>query len=87
MGLDREIREDVSGVEGEVHKRTDVSSTIKIRMEVDTSDYTMREILSRKCEDGRQRLVVFLSKSFNETEINYKIHDKEMLVVIKGLEN
>ena len=53
MGLDREIREDVSGVEGEVHKRTDVSSTIKIRMEVDTSDYTMREILSRKCEDRR----------------------------------
>jgi len=31
--------------------------------------------------------VVFLSKSLNETERNYKIHDKEMLVVIRRLEN
>jgi len=31
--------------------------------------------------------VVFLSKSLNETERNYEIHDKEMLVIIRGLEN
>ena len=31
--------------------------------------------------------MVFLSKSLNETERNYKIHDKEMLVVIRRLEN
>ena len=31
--------------------------------------------------------MVFLSKSLNETERNYEIHDKEMLAVIKGLEN
>jgi len=31
--------------------------------------------------------VAFLSKSLNETERNYRIHDKEMLTVIKGLEN
>jgi len=31
--------------------------------------------------------VVFVSKSRNETERNYKIHDKEMLAVIRGLEN
>jgi len=30
---------------------------------------------------------VFLSKSLNKIERNYKIHDKEMLVVIRGLEN
>ena len=30
---------------------------------------------------------MFLSKSLNETERNYKIHDKEMLVVRRGLEN
>ena len=40
-----------------------------------------------ECEDGRQRPVTFLSKSLNETERNYEIHDKEMLVVIRGLEN
>ena len=31
--------------------------------------------------------MAFLSKFLNETERNYKIHDKEMLAVIKGLEN
>jgi len=38
-------------------------------------------------EDDRWRPVVFLSKSLNETERNYKIHDKEILAVIQGLEN
>ena len=56
-------------------------------MEVDTSDYAMEGLLSIEYEDRRQRLVVFLSKSLNETERNYEIHDKEMLAVIKGLEN
>ena len=56
-------------------------------MEVDALDYVMGDVLSMKCEDGKQRTVAYLSKLLNETEINYKIHDKEMLVVIKGLEN
>ena len=30
---------------------------------------------------------MFLSKFLNETERNYEIHDKEMLAVIRGLEN
>ena len=59
----------------------------KIRMEVDVSDYATGGMLSMECEDGKWRLVVFLSKSLNETEKNYKIHDKKMLVVIRGLEN
>ena len=59
----------------------------KMRMEVDASDYAMRGVLSMECKDGKWRPVVFLSKSLNETERNYKIHDKEMLVVIRGLEN
>jgi len=32
------------------------------------------------------RPVAFLSKSLNETERNYEIHDKEMLAIIRGLE-
>jgi len=31
--------------------------------------------------------VTFLSKSLNETERNYEIHNKEMLAIIRGLEN
>ena len=40
-----------------------------------------------ECEDRLWRLVAFLSKSLNKTERNYKIHDKKMLVIIRGLEN
>ena len=58
----------------------------KMRMEVDTSDYTTRRVLSMECEDKLWRPVAFLSKSLNETERNYEIHDKEMLVIIRGLE-
>ena len=58
----------------------------KMRREVDTSDYAMGGVLSIECEDGLWRPVVFLSKSLNETERNYEIHDKEMLAIIRGLE-
>ena len=56
-------------------------------MEVDASDYITGGVLSMEYEDGKWRSVAFLSKSLNKTERNYKIHDKEMLAVIRGLEN
>jgi len=59
----------------------------KIRMEVDASDYATGGVLSMECEDGLWRPVAFLSISFNEMERNYKIHDKEMLAILRGLEN
>jgi len=48
----------------------------KMRMEVDTLDYTTGGILSMECEDGRWRSVVFLSKSLNKTKRNYKFMTK-----------
>jgi len=59
----------------------------KMRMKVNVLDYAMGGVLFMKCEDGRWRPVAFLSKSLNETERNYEIHNKEMLAVIRGLEN
>ena len=59
----------------------------KMRIEVDTLDYATRGVLSMESEDGRWRPVTFLSKSLNKTEKNYEIHDKEMLAIIRGLEN
>ena len=58
----------------------------KIRMEVDTLDYTMGGVLLMEGEDRVWKLVAFLSKSLNEMERNYKIHDKEILAIIRGLE-
>ena len=59
----------------------------KIRIKVNMSDYMTREMLSMKCKDEKWRQVIFLSKSLNEIKKNYKIYDKEMLTVIRGLEN
>ena len=58
----------------------------KLRVEVDTLDYVMGDVLSMKVENRRCKPVAFISKSLNETERNYKIHDKEMLVIIRRLE-
>ena len=59
----------------------------KMRIEVDVSDYATGGVLLIECEDGLWRPVAFLSKSLNKIERNYKIHNKEMLVIIRGLEN
>ena len=59
----------------------------KIRIEVDTSDYMIEGVLSIQCSDRQQRLVAYFSKSLNETERNHEIYNKEMLAVIRRLEN
>jgi len=58
----------------------------KMRMEVDMLDYATRGVLSMECKDGLWRPVAFLSKLLNEIERNYKIYDKEMLAIVRGLE-
>ncbi len=58
----------------------------KLRVEVDASDYATGGMLSMEVENERWKPVAFLSKSLNETERNYEIHDKEMLAIIKELE-
>jgi len=58
----------------------------EMRVEVDASDYATGGVLSTKYENGKWRLVVFISKSLNATEQNYKIHNKEILAVIRCLE-
>ena len=57
-----------------------------MRVEVDTSDFAMGEVLLIKCEDERWRPVAYISKSLNEAKKNYEIHDKEMLAIIWCLE-
>ena len=59
----------------------------KMRMEVDMSDYAIGRVLSMECKDRLWRPVAFLSKFLNETKRNYKIHDKEILAIIRELEN
>ena len=55
-------------------------------MEINMFDYITREVLSIEYTNKRQRLVVYLSKLLNEIEQNYEIYNKEILIVIRGLE-
>ena len=58
----------------------------EIRVEVDMSDFAMGGVLSMKYEDKKWMLVAYISKLLNEAKKNYKIHNKEMLVIIRCLE-
>jgi len=57
-----------------------------MRVEVNASDFAIGEVLLMKCEDEKWRPVAYISKSLNEAERNYEIHDKEMLAIIQCLE-
>ena len=54
----------------------------KFRVEANASNFATEGVLSIKCDDNKWRPVAYISKSLNETERNYEIHDKEMLAVI-----
>ena len=56
------------------------------KLEADSSDFATGAVLSQEGEDGKWHPVAFLSKSLNEVERNYEIHDKEMLAIIRALE-
>ena len=58
----------------------------EMRVEVDASDFVTGGVLSMKCEDEKWRPVTYISKSLNEAERSYKIHNKEMLAIIWCLE-
>jgi len=58
----------------------------EMRVKADASNYATERMLLVKYEDGKQRPVVFISKSMNSTKRNYEIHNKEMLAVIRYLE-
>ena len=57
------------------------------RVEADSSDFATGAVLSQQCtEDGKWHPVAFLSKSLSPVERNYEIHDKEMLAIVRALE-
>ena len=56
-------------------------------MKVDILNYATERVLFMECENRLWRLVVFFSKFLNKIKRNYEIHDKEILVIIKRLEN
>ena len=55
------------------------------KIETDASKYVCSGILSQQCEDGKWRPVAYRSKTMQDAECNYDIHDKELLVVVQAL--
>ena len=55
--------------------------TLLFFLQVDASAYTTGAILTQKDSRGKHHTVGFLSKTFNEAEQNYDIHERELLVV------
>ena len=58
----------------------------EFRIEVDTSNYTTGGVLSMKDSNELWRPVTFIFKSLSDTERNYEIYNKEMLVIVRYLE-
>jgi hypothetical protein len=56
------------------------------RLETDASDIATGAVLYQEQEDGSFKPVGFLSKLYNEAEKNYTTYDKEMLAIMRGLE-
>lgn len=55
-------------------------------VECDASDYATGAVLSQLCDDGFIHPVAFYSKSLNDSERNYEIYDKELLAVVRALD-
>jgi len=57
------------------------------RIEADSSDFATGAVLSQQSTtDGKWHPVAFYSKSLSSVERNYEIHDKEILAIIRALE-
>jgi len=56
-------------------------------VEADSSDFATGAVLSQQSmTDGKWHPIAFYSKSLSSVEWNYEIHDKEMLAIIRTLE-
>ena len=55
-------------------------------IECDASDFASGAILSQRQADGNLHPIAYFSKSFNDAERNYEIYDKELLAIIRALD-
>jgi len=56
-------------------------------IETDASDFAIGAVLSQRDEEGRLHPVAFHSRKFTAAEINYEIHDKELLTVVDAFKH
>ena len=54
-------------------------------IKTDASNYALGAVMLQEYEDGRLHPVAFHSRKFQPAEINYDIHNKEMLAIVAAL--
>ena len=55
----------------------------KFRVETDASGHAIRGVLSQE-QEGKWKLIAFLSKTIQPAERNYEIYNKELLAIVKA---
>ena len=56
----------------------------EVILETDASDYALSACLHQPDEKGRMHPVAFYSRKFQSAELNYDVHDKELLAIIEA---
>jgi hypothetical protein len=51
-------------------------------LETDALDFALAAVLSQRDEEGHLHPLAFHSRKFQPAEINYEIHDKELLAIV-----
>jgi len=58
----------------------------QVILETDASDYAIGTCLSQKDKEGKLRPIAFYSRKFTPPELNYEIHDKELLAIVEAFQ-
>ena len=56
------------------------------QIEADASKYASGGVLTQADSNGDRHPISYLSKSFNQAERNYQVYDRELLAIIRALQ-
>ncbi len=60
--------------------------TRPFQTEANTSKYASGAVLTQEDSNGERHPVAYLSKSFNKAEHNYQVYDRELLSIVRALQ-
>ncbi len=70
---------------GTAHLRI-LNLTCEKVLKTNASDFTVDTCLYQ-IEDGQQRPIAYQSRKLSESEKRYEVHDKELLAIVKALQD